>query len=109
MWALARMGFNDNFLSQYKEELMQLPVPDIARQYYCSNENQYLLNLFCTVKGVDKDTRCDITLNTLYDVFVCIRNDEREHWKTLCNLVQYDQMYHPNNMINDGVQSTRPK
>lgn len=26
-------------------------------------------------------------LNSLYDVFVNVRNDEREHWKTLCNLV----------------------
>ena len=31
-------------------------------------------------------------LETLYDVFVNVRNDEREHWKTLCNLVQFDDM-----------------
>lgn len=28
------------------------------------------------------------TLETLYDVFVCIRDDEKGHWGTLCNLVQ---------------------
>jgi len=31
-------------------------------------------------------------LESLYDVFVNVRNDEREHWKTLCNLVQFDNM-----------------
>jgi len=31
-------------------------------------------------------------LQTLYDVFINIRDDENEHWKTLCNLVQYNDM-----------------
>ncbi len=31
-------------------------------------------------------------LQSLYDVFVNVRDDEKEHWKTLCNLVQYDDM-----------------
>jgi ubiquinol oxidase len=41
----------------------------------------------------------------LYDVFVCIRNDEREHWKTLCNLVQYNDMQA---IPAEQVQSTQP-
>ena len=50
---------------------------------------------FCTVKEPDEDGQYSErrpVLNSLYDVFVNVRNDEREHWKTLCNLVQYDDM-----------------
>ena len=44
------------------------------------------------------------TLRSLYDVFVNVRNDEREHWKTLCNLVQYDDMQGTGGM----VEGTKP-
>ena len=44
------------------------------------------------------------TLRSLYDVFVNVRNDEREHWKTLCNLVQYDDMQVTGGM----VEGTKP-
>jgi ubiquinol oxidase len=37
-------------------------------------------------------------LDSLYDVFANVRDDEREHWKTLCNLVQFDDM--------QGIEST---
>jgi hypothetical protein len=43
-------------------------------------------------------------LNSLYDVFVCIRDDEKEHWKTLCHLVQYDQM----SAVSSGEEETIP-
>lgn len=45
-----------------------------------------------------------IPRRSLYDVFVNVRNDEREHWKTLCNLVQYDDMQGTGKM----VQGTKP-
>ena len=39
-----------------------------------------------------------------YDVFVNVRDDEREHWKTLCNLVQFDNMEGAGGV----VRSTQP-
>lgn len=58
-------------------------------------DNPFLFDLFCTVK--DKDDTGGYShrrpkLESLYDVFVNVRDDEKEHWKTLCNLVQYDDM-----------------
>jgi len=44
-------------------------------------------------------------LESLYDVFVNIRDDEREHWKTLCNLVQYGDMQ---GVENKEVRGTQP-
>ena len=31
-------------------------------------------------------------LKSLYDVFLNIRDDEKEHWMSLCNIVQYGEM-----------------
>lgn len=42
--------------------------------------------------------------NRRYDVFVNVRDDEREHWKTLCNLVQFDDMQG----FGGPVRSTQP-
>ena len=49
----------------------------------------------CTVEepdGGEFTSRSRPPLESLYDVFVNIRNDEKEHWKTLCNLVQFDDL-----------------
>lgn len=87
----------DKFLTKNEAELKTLPVPDIARKYY-EQDNPFLFDLFCTVKEgggggeVVKFSSTRPKLETLYDVFVNVRNDEREHWKTLCSLVQYDSM-----------------
>ncbi len=118
----------DGFLSQYEATLRTMPVPDIARKYY-EQDNPFLFDLFCTVKGkvgndaaagppaaagtqdgtnnavLDGFSRRRPKLETLYDVFCNIRDDEREHWKTLCNLVQFNDM----NAVDEGrVASTRP-
>jgi ubiquinol oxidase len=113
----------DSYLSQYGDALRTLPVPDIARQYYVDGDS-YFLDLYRTVRSSSSSLdpaapesttalaaagtphRNDRpTLNSLYDVFVCIRNDEREHWKTLCNLVQYNDMQA---VPAEYVQSTQP-
>ena len=31
-------------------------------------------------------------LGSLYDVFVCVRNDEAEHWASLCHLAQRGEL-----------------
>jgi ubiquinol oxidase len=94
------------FLTEYESKLKNQPVPDIARQYY-ERDNPFLFDLFCTVKSKSQpqDSRRPIQLETLYDVFVNIRDDEKEHWKTLCNLVQFNDM---NAIDSNDVQSTKP-
>mmetsp|Transcript_121535 Transcript_121535/g.340351 ORF Transcript_121535/g.340351 Transcript_121535/m.340351 type:complete len:385 (-) Transcript_121535:31-1185(-) len=107
----------DNFLTEYGDQLQTMPVPKIAQKYY-ELDNPFLFDLFCTVRD-DVDTTSSgggggggdgfsvrrPKLETLYDVFVNIRDDEREHWKTLCNLVQYDDM---NAVAASQVRSTEP-
>lgn len=84
----------NKYLTQHEAMLRALPVPDIARKYYVE-DNPFLFDQFCTVKDAGEDgafSRRRPQLSSLYDVFVNVRDDEREHWKTLCNLVQYDDM-----------------
>jgi ubiquinol oxidase len=105
----------DGFLSDHGPRLRTRPVPDIARKYY-ERDNPFLFDLFCTVKSAADPTvipgggasyvRRRPKLETLYDVFSNVRDDEREHWKTLCNLVQYNDM---NAVDATRVSSTRPK
>ena len=82
----------NKYLTDYEEILRAKPVPEVARKYY-EVDNPFLFDLFCTVKEVDEEGNFSArrpTLESLYDVFVNVRNDEKEHWKTLCNLVQYE-------------------
>jgi len=96
------------FTAQYEDRLKNQPVPDVARKYY-ELDNPFLFDLFCTVKDKAEEgttySQRRPKLTSLYDVFMNIRDDEREHWKTLCNLVQYDDM---NAVDATKVQSTTP-
>eukprot|EP00559_Dactyliosolen_fragilissimus_P004770 CAMPEP_0184863456 /NCGR_PEP_ID=MMETSP0580-20130426/11261_1 /TAXON_ID=1118495 /ORGANISM="Dactyliosolen fragilissimus" /LENGTH=284 /DNA_ID=CAMNT_0027361807 /DNA_START=77 /DNA_END=931 /DNA_ORIENTATION=+ len=97
----------DGFLKNHGEMLKQQPVPEVARKYYVE-DNPFLFDLFCTVKNKDEDGNFSARrprLDSLYDVFVNIRDDEKEHWKTLCNLVQYNDMQ---GVENKDVVSTTP-
>jgi ubiquinol oxidase len=98
------------FTTEYEERLKNEPVPDVARKYY-ENDNPFLFDLFCTVKNKSESIDGNYSqrrpqLTSLYDVFINIRDDEKEHWKTLCNLVQYDDMYA---VDATEVQSTTPE
>jgi ubiquinol oxidase len=98
----------NKFLTEHEAMLRALPVPAIARKYYVE-DNPFLFDLFCTVKDVGEDgafSRRRPRLESLYDVFVNVRDDEREHWKTLCNLVQFDDMQ---GVENKRVTPTRAK
>jgi ubiquinol oxidase len=83
----------DQFLKDHGAKLKGMPVPDIARKYY-ERDDPYLRDQFLTVKETDGGftSRSRPPLESLYDVFVNIRDDEKEHWKTLCNLVQFDDL-----------------
>lgn len=96
------------YLENHGEELKKQPVPAIANKYYVE-DNPFLFDLFCTVKNKDDDGNFSARrpkLETLYDVFVNVRDDEKEHWKTLCNLVQYGDMQ---GVENKAVIPTKPK
>jgi len=94
----------NTYLTKNEEMLKTLPVPKVAIKYY-EEDNPYLFDKFCTVKdGADDFSSQRPKLETLYDVFVNVRNDEKEHWKTLCNLVQFDSMEGQGNVI----ESTKP-
>mmetsp|Transcript_24016 Transcript_24016/g.31160 ORF Transcript_24016/g.31160 Transcript_24016/m.31160 type:complete len:296 (-) Transcript_24016:243-1130(-) len=59
-----------DFVEQNGEMLKEMPVPDVARKYY--QEDEIFLEEVT-------DIRKPIKLETLYDVFVQIRDDEAEH------------------------------
>lgn len=69
----------DDFLHRKEASLKASPVPDIAKEYYTSD-------FFRT------SSKRAVRLDSLYDVFVNVRDDEKEHWTTLCSLVQYEQL-----------------
>ena len=81
----------DGFLRDHGPKLKGMPVPDIARKYY-ERDDPYLRDQFLTVKETEPKLTSRPPLESLYDVFVNIRDDEKEHWKTLCNLVQFDDL-----------------
>lgn len=84
----------DSFLKTQEDRLKTLPVPDVARKYY-SEDNPIWLDQF-HVKDDGKErgfsSRGNAKLESLYDVFVNVRDDEKEHWAALCNLVQYGEI-----------------
>jgi ubiquinol oxidase len=72
----------DAFLGRRGAELQGLPVPPVAREYYEADE-KFLFDLVtqsCRTDRIDIADDCPRrpNLQTLYDVFVCIRNDEKE-------------------------------
>jgi len=98
----------DGFLQTHAEMLKQRPVPQIAIKYYME-DNPFMFDQFCTVKQADAEGNFSARrpqLKSLYDVFVNIRDDEKEHWKTLCNLVQFGSMQ---GVDGSQVVSTEPR
>ena len=75
--------FPYRFCKENKHDLEQQEVPQIAREYY-ENDAIYDLSLpSCSGK------KARHVLNSLYDVFVAIRDDELEHAKMM-NYLQID-------------------
>eukprot|EP00934_Nitzschia_sp_Nitz4_P001580 Nitzschia sp. Nitz4//scaffold52_size167869//153583//154464//NITZ4_002297-RA/size167869-processed-gene-0.139-mRNA-1//-1//CDS//3329554098//1580//frame0 len=100
----------DAFLKEHADRLKTMPVPEIARQYY-EVGNPCFFDQFSTVPSKEENRnrltghRIRPPLQSLYDVFVLVRDDEKEHWRTLCNLVQFQEM----NAVNaTQVQATEP-
>ncbi|MGB7443655.1 MAG: alternative oxidase [Coleofasciculaceae cyanobacterium] len=69
----------DKFLTKHAEELKTQPAPQAALTYYGEGE-LYMFDAFQTAK--QEDIRRP-QIESLYDVFVAIRDDEMEHVKTM--------------------------
>lgn len=69
----------DRFLKEEGEQLKALPPPSVAKEYYQTGD-LYMFDEFHTNKPLER-RRPEI--NNLFDVFVEIRNDEREHFMTM--------------------------
>mgnify|MGYP002777492072 CR=1 FL=1 len=69
----------DKFLQEHETELQAQPAPAIAVSYY-QDGDLYMFDEFQTAHApADRRPKVD----TLYDVFVAIRDDEMEHVKTM--------------------------
>jgi hypothetical protein len=77
----------DLFLMQEGETLKAQPAPPVALEYYQTGD-LYLFDAFQTAH-LPQERRP--VINNLYDVFVAIRDDEREHVKTMVACQQADQ------------------
>jgi hypothetical protein len=92
------------FLERFETQLKQLPVPEAAVDYY-EQKNPYWLHVLLdndSGSSSNYDDGMDATLShrprpsrqrrrrmeSLYDTFCNIRDDEKQHENTLCNLVQ---------------------
>lgn len=69
----------DLFLKDHGDELKQLPAPDVAINYYLDGD----LYMFDEFQTTHLETFRRPQIETLYDVFVAIRDDELEHVKTM--------------------------
>ncbi len=76
----------DNFLQSHEAELKALPAPRVAKEYYQTGD-LYMFDEFHTT--TPKERRRP-RIENLYDVFVNIRNDEREHYLTMEAMQQED-------------------
>lgn len=68
----------DGFLRDNAEALKKLPAPKLAKEYY--EEKTFMFDDFQSCR--DPGSRRPV-INNLYDVFLNIRNDEAEHFKTM--------------------------
>ena len=68
----------DGFIKENAEALKKLPAPKIAKEYY--EDKTYMFDDFQSTR--EPASRRPVIRN-LYDVFLNIRNDEAEHFKTM--------------------------
>lgn len=74
----------DKFLGEREAELRALPAPAVAKRYYETGD-LYLFDEFQSeaVRDGDYNERRRPVIETLYDTFVNVRNDEYEHMRTM--------------------------
>lgn len=80
----------DKFLKEHEDWLKTQPPPEVAINYYCTGD----LYMFDEFQTSDSPTPRRPKIENLYDVFLCIRNDEMEHIETMkvCQQPEAEQM-----------------
>jgi len=76
------------FVDANEELLKRLPAPEVARKYYCGDD-MYMFDEFQTSRRPGERRP---VVETLYDVFSNIRDDEGEHVKTMNACQDEDQV-----------------
>lgn len=121
----------DAFLRNHADELRQKPVPEVARRYYEQDDSLNLMLRGETAAlqrpkraraapfvegGRAKDgaggssarlSERQQPLQSLYDVFQRIRDDEAAHWDTLARLVHYDSLEASEGCEIEAMQSVK--
>jgi ubiquinol oxidase len=80
----------DQFLTENEDELKSLPAPKVAQNYYRDGD-LYMFDEFQTGTCEPRRPKMD----TLYDCFVAIRDDEKEHVETMAKLQTSVQLTTP--------------
>jgi ubiquinol oxidase len=94
----------DTYLKENEEELRKLPAPAIAKQYY-SGADMYMFDEFQVSEGfVPPEKRRRPVIESLYDVFCAIRDDEAEHVKTMVMLQDGMTLCSPNSEVCEVVE-----
>jgi len=75
----------DTFLKENEAKLKALPAPQVAKDYYRDGD-LYMFDEFQTIVDCEDQEARRPVCDTLYDVFVNIRDDELEHCKTMKHL-----------------------
>ncbi|MBD2097851.1 plastoquinol terminal oxidase [Trichocoleus sp. FACHB-591] len=76
----------DTFLQKHEAALKAEPAPEVATKYYLEGD-MYLFDEFQMSLGLEQRRP---QIETLYDVFVAVRDDELEHVKTMIACRQTD-------------------
>ncbi len=69
----------DTFLKEHEDWLKTQSAPQVAVNYYCTSE----LYMFDEFQTSHPSTERRPKIENLYDVFVAMRNDEKEHIETM--------------------------
>lgn len=96
----------DKFLQAHEAELRAQPAPRVAKQYYETGD-LYMFDEFHTTTPTERRRP---RIETLYDVFVNVRNDEREHFLTMEAMQQRVEpdVVSPNSLGRDLEALRRP-
>ena len=76
-----RCGWGTVFADENEHLLKQLPPPEVAAAYYLGSD-VYMFQSFQISPEAQENPR-QPDCNSLHDVFVNIRDDEKEHAKTM--------------------------
>lgn len=75
-----------NFLNEHEELLKSLPAPKVAKEYYTGGDLYLWDEMHTEGCSPTKGSHRRPKMETLYDAFSAIRDDELEHAKTMSYL-----------------------